>query len=128
MTSANVVGYQNYDLVQGFNLYAPTFVNIDGSGSMDLQEMKLLNVVTGSGANNINILDASGVYRGCYGWWTTGDGADEDCWWDGDNWCKIEDFCGYQNRYHNSPDFFKPTIKTYVLRAMETNKMKTALD
>ena len=51
------------------------------------------NVSTGSGANNICLLDADGIYQGTYGWWLPDDGTGEKagCWFDGDTWSKIED-------------------------------------
>ena len=43
----------------------------------------------------------------------------ESCFAHGDFiWVIALIFCGYQNRYHNSPDFFKQTVKTYVLQTI----------
>ena len=81
------VGYQQYPLVAGYNLYSPVFEVINGS--MNLQDLKLVgDSVTGGGANNICLLDADGVSIGYYEWWTPDDGTGEEegCWFDGDNW------------------------------------------
>ena len=61
---------------------------------MSIQELKLQgDAITGGGANNINVLDAGGVYQGAIGWWTPDDGTGEEtgCWFDGDNWAVVED-------------------------------------
>ena len=92
LESANIVGYQDYALVKGYNLYSPVFESLNET--MDIQELKLKGeAVTGGGANFICLLDNDGVFQGSYGWWTPDDGtgADEGCWFDGDNWCMIED-------------------------------------
>ena len=92
MESANIVGYQNYPLVQGYNLYSPVFETLNET--MSLQELKLQGeTVTGSGANFICLLDSDGVYQGFYGWWMPEDGTGEEegCWFDGDNWALIEE-------------------------------------
>ena len=92
MESANIVGFQDYPLVQGYNLYSPVFESLNET--MSLQELKIKGEgVTGSGANNISLLDSDGVYQGSYGWWLPDDGTGEEegCWFDGDNWCVIED-------------------------------------
>ena len=93
MASANIVGYQNYPLEQGYNLYSPVFETVSGD-AMSLQELKLQgDAVTGGGANNICILDSDGVAQSIIGWWTPDDGTGEDegCWFDGDNWAIIEE-------------------------------------
>jgi hypothetical protein len=90
--SANVVGYQNYPLEQGYNFYSPVFEAV--SGDMSIQDIKIQgDYVTGGGANCICLLDADGVAQGTYGWWTPDDGTGEEegCWFDGDNWALIED-------------------------------------
>ena len=87
-----VVGYQNYPLEQGYNLYSPVFEAV--GESMSIQNLKVVGeYVSGSGANNICFLNASGVATGTYGWWTPDDGTGEDegCWFDGDNWAVIDD-------------------------------------
>ena len=92
MESANIVGFQDYPLVQGYNLYSPVFEAV--GETMSLQDLKIKGEsVTGSGANNISLLDSDGVYQGAYGWWLPADGTGEEegCWFDGDNWCMIED-------------------------------------
>ena len=86
------MGYQNYPLVQGYNLYSPVFETLNET--MSLQELKLQGeTVTGSGANFICLLDAGGVATGSYGWWMPEDGTGEEegCWFDGDNWALIEE-------------------------------------
>ena len=93
MESANIVGYQNYPLEQGYNLYSPVFETVSGD-AMSLQELKLQgDAVTGSGANFICLLNEGGVATGTYGWWTPDDGTGEDegCWFDGDNWAVIDE-------------------------------------
>ena len=92
MESANIVGYQNYPLEQGYNLYTPVFEAV--GESMSIQNLKVVGeYVSGSGANNICFLNASGVATGTYGWWTPDDGTGEEegCWFDGDSWAVIED-------------------------------------
>ena len=77
------------NLVKGYNL-----VGNCSPADLDIQQVKLVGeTVTGGGANNICLLDSDGVAVGTYGWWTPDDGtgADEGCWFDGDNWCMIED-------------------------------------
>ena len=84
------MGYQQYALVQGYNLYSPVFEAINGS--LSLQDIKLVgDSVTGGGANSIVLLDADGMTQGTYGWWLPDDGTGEEegCWFDGDNWEKI---------------------------------------
>lgn len=64
------------------------------SGTLNLQDIKLVgDSITGSGANNICLLDADGIFQGTYGWWTPEDGTGEEegCWFDGDNWATIDD-------------------------------------
>ena len=92
MESANIVGFQDYPLVQGYNLYSPVFEAV--GETMSLQDLKIKGeAVTGGGANNICLLDADGVFQGSYGWWLPDDGTGEEggCWFDGDNWVLIED-------------------------------------
>ena len=87
-----MVGYQNYPLEQGYNLYSPVFESLNDT--MSIQELKLQGEsVTGGGANFICFLNAGGVATGTYGWWTPEDGTGEEegCWFDGDNWALIED-------------------------------------
>lgn len=76
------------ELAQGYNL-----VGNCSPVDLDLQAVKLNNVVSGSGANFICLLDNDGIFQGSYGWWIPedGTGADEGCWFDGDNWAVIED-------------------------------------
>ena len=93
LESANIVGYQNYPLEQGYNLYSPVFESVSGD-AMSIQELKLQGeTVTGSGASFICLLDNDGVYQGFYGWWIPDDGTGEEegCWFDGDSWAVIED-------------------------------------
>ena len=88
----NIVGYQTYDLVQGYNLYSPTFVKVGGEKNLDIQSMKLVgDSVTGGGANFICPLDENGMSGDLICWWTPDDGTGEEegCWFDGDNWEKI---------------------------------------
>jgi hypothetical protein len=90
--SANIVGYQSYPLVQGYNLYSPVFETLDET--MSIQELKITGeFVSGGGANNICLLDTDGVFQGSYGWWMPEDGTGEEagCWFDGDSWAKIEE-------------------------------------
>ena len=92
MESANIVDYQDYPLVQGYNLYSPVFESLNEA--MDIQELKIKGeTVTGGGANNICLLDSDGVAVGTYGWWLPADGTGEEegCWFNGDDWCVIED-------------------------------------
>ena len=92
LESANIVGFQDYPLVQGYNLYSPVFEAV--GETMSLQDLKIKGeAVTGGGANNICLLDADGVFQGSYGWWLPDDGTGEEggCWFDGDNWVLIEE-------------------------------------
>ena len=60
---------------------------------LDIQKIKLTGEsITGSGANMIVLLDANGMTQGSYGWWTPDDGTGEEegCWFDGDNWEKLD--------------------------------------
>ena len=80
ITSANVVGFQTYDLAAGFNLYAPTFEGI--SKSLNIQDIKLIDAV-GEGGESIQVLDNNGVYQGSYGWYSADTtGMDHDGWFD----------------------------------------------
>ena len=95
LESANIVGYQDYPLAKGYNLYSPVFESLNET--MSLQELKLKGeAITGGGANFICLLDNDGVFQGSYGWWTPGDGtgAEEGCWFDGDAWSMIEETVG----------------------------------
>ena len=60
---------------------------------MNIQDLKIIgDSVSGSGANFICLLDENGLYTGSYEWWMPEDGTGEDagCWFDGDNWEKID--------------------------------------
>jgi hypothetical protein len=92
LESANIVGFQDYPLVQGYNLYSPVFEAV--GETMSLQDLKIKGEsVTGSGANLICLLDSDGVAQGTIGWWMPSDGTGEEngCWFDGDNWCLVEE-------------------------------------
>lgn len=84
ITSANVVGYQQYDLVQGYNFYSPVFEAV--SGTMNLQDLQLINAA-GDGTENIVLIDNDGMTQGQYSWFSdeqTGEG--KDGWFDMDAW------------------------------------------
>lgn len=60
---------------------------------MNIQDLKLIgDSITGGGATFICLLDENGLYSGEYAWWTPDDGTGEDegCWFDGDNWEKLD--------------------------------------
>jgi hypothetical protein len=89
--SSGAVKLTNYsrDLNVGYNLVG-NCTPVD----LDVQKIKLVgDAITGSGANNICLLDADGIFQGSYGWWTPDDGTGEEegCWFDGDSWAVIED-------------------------------------
>lgn len=87
--SANICGYQTYNLVKGYNFFSPTF---EGVGkTLNIQDMKLLGNITGSGSDFICLLDNEGMTIGSYQWWTAADIDDPeaskvDCWFDDIAW------------------------------------------
>ena len=81
LESANVVGYQTSNLAQGYNLYAPTFVNVDG-GSMNIQDMKIIGS-EGWATEIIYMLNDEGLLTGqSYSWNCPDNGFDTWCWVD----------------------------------------------
>ena len=79
--SQNVVGYQTYNLAQGYNLYTPTFVQVDG-GSINIQDMKLVGS-EGWGSDFIFVLNEEGLVTDqSYSWNCPDNGFDTWCWVD----------------------------------------------
>lgn len=77
-----VVGYQNYNLVQGYNLYAPTFEGV-AAKNFDLQDVKIQGS-DGWGTEAIFILDENGLITDqSYSWQCPDMTGEEDfCWVD----------------------------------------------
>lgn len=65
ITSANVVGYQTKDTVEGFNFMAPTFQPV-GGGEVHIQDIKLDKSTAESWADNIQVLDEGGATVATY--------------------------------------------------------------
>ncbi len=63
-TTPSAVGYQQYELQVGFNLFAPVFESLSPSG-YDLQDMKIVNP---QGGEYIQTLDADGIAGDSYDW------------------------------------------------------------
>ena len=86
--SANVVGYTTKQTVSGFNFLAPTFEPVDGTGFINLQDIKISGDNVTDSADNIQILDEGGATTATYIYMTAETSALEaDGWVDGDNWC-----------------------------------------
>ena len=66
--SANVVGYQNKENREGFNYFAPTFIKIDGTKKVNLQDIQMGPEVSSSMAE-IQILGANQVTTDTYIWY-----------------------------------------------------------
>ena len=83
LESANVVGYQTKDMVPGFNFLAPTFAPVDGTGNINLQDIKLDATTAESWSDNIQILDEGGATIATYGYATAEEsGFAKDGWLD----------------------------------------------
>ena len=67
LESANVVGYQNFSTVSGFNFVAPTFRNIDAK-QVDIQEITLSGEGVSDLGDTIQVLDAGGASIEVYFW------------------------------------------------------------
>ena len=81
--SANVVGYQTKTTVPGFNFLAPTFTPINGTGNVNIQDIKLDSTTAESWSDNLQILDEGGATVSTYGYATAEEsGFDKDGWLD----------------------------------------------
>ena len=85
ISSANVVGYQNTEMVNayGYNFIAPTFKDVaSGTATYDLQNIKLVGSAVGDGASDfIEIWDDAGAMTDVqYFYVTEAQGYDHDGW------------------------------------------------
>ena len=62
--SSSVVGYQTKDTVVGFNFVIPTFVAVDGTTGVGIQDIKIANAT--DWGDNIQILDEGGATVASY--------------------------------------------------------------
>lgn len=78
---AFIVGYQTKDTVPGFNFLAPTFTPVDGSGNVNLQDIKLNSATAESWTDNLQILDEGGATIETYTFATAEEsGFEQDGW------------------------------------------------
>ena len=83
LESANVVGYQNKEITAGFNFVAPTFLPVDSSGMINIQDIKLDATTAESWSDNLQILDEGGATISTYGYATAEEsGFSKDGWLD----------------------------------------------
>ena len=83
--SANVVGYTTRQTVSGFNFLAPTFEPVDGTGNVNIQDIKLDAGTAESWSDNLQILDDGGATIATYGYATAEEsGLDADGWLTGE--------------------------------------------
>ena len=85
LESANVVGYQNTEMVNayGYNFIAPTFKDVTaGTATYDLQKIKLVGSNVGDGLSDyIEVWDDAGAMTDTqYFYVTEAQGADHDGW------------------------------------------------
>jgi len=85
VVSVNEVGYQQLDLVAGFNLVAPQFVEI-GSDSIGIQSLHLdLADEDVTGAENLQLLASDGSQEAVYFWFPADwFGGEKSGWFDGE--------------------------------------------
>ena len=80
-----IVGYQTKTTVPGFNFLAPTFTPVDGSGNVNLQDIKLNSATAESWTDNLQILDDGGATVEAYVYASAEEsGLDSDGWLNGD--------------------------------------------
>lgn len=85
--SANVVGYQTKQTVSGFNFLAPTFEPVDGTGYINIQDIKISGENMTDSVDNLQILDEGGATTATYFYMTKEtSGLEADGWVDGDLW------------------------------------------
>ena len=88
MESANVVGYLDYNLSNGFNFFAPVFEKVDGSDLM-LSDIALEDA--GDGQSLIQIVTTGGALGPKYSWFSAASaGTTEDCWFDENAWEPVD--------------------------------------
>ncbi len=75
-----VVGYQTYELQNGFNLFSPTFKKVNNT-ALSIQDLTLIGS-NGRGADTIQMLDVEGNVGTQYSWRTRS--VDEPGWYDDD--------------------------------------------
>ena len=81
----SAVGYQTKDTIPGFNFLAPTFTPVDGSGNVNLQDIKLNSETAESWTDNLQILDEGGATIETYTFATAEEsGCEKDGWLNGD--------------------------------------------
>lgn len=74
---------------QGFSVNAPTFVDVGGDGTIDLQQLKVVDGV-GSECEQIQVLGTDGIVTDeIYSWLYEADGVEKDGWYDA-GWSPIE--------------------------------------
>ena len=67
---------------QGFSVNAPTFVDVGGKGTIDLQKLKVRDGL-GSECEQIQVLGTDGIVTGEIYSWLTEDDIGEEGWYDG---------------------------------------------
>ena len=81
----SIVGYQTKDTIPGFNFLAPTFTPVDGSGNVNLQDIKLNSATAESWTDNLQILDEGGATTEMFIYATAEEsGLEADGWLNGD--------------------------------------------
>ena len=81
LESANVVGYQNIDVPNGYIMLTPTFENVDAS-THTVQDLKPQNA-PGDGSVTLQTMSDDGSsWVGEYQWWTEADMGMPDGWYE----------------------------------------------
>ena len=78
LESANVVGYLDYNLSNGFNFFAPVFEKVDSTQDLMLSDISLADA--GDGQSFIQVVTADGTLGSVYYWMSAAStGEAEDC-------------------------------------------------